>query len=179
MFYHMQAIVNARRELIVFGGLITSTARVIGLEDQFSCLTSLPPRAIDIDMTRSMKLVKRRQDGKLHLIIANSVFSDFILPNPNHADVRNSDNYCYIHDLVPNPVAVHIPKNVVAGGDIDEDYVQELAAPATDTHPYTTHFSYENVVGTSSRHRPKRRNVAPATINDIYVELLRHSELDA
>lgn len=141
MFSHMHAIVNTRRGPIVFGGLITSITRVLGLEEKLSCLTPLPPRAIDIDMTRSMKLVKRRQDGKFHLMVANSVFSDFILPNLNLTDVRNPNNYCYIQDLVPNPVPAHIPENVAVGGDIDEDYVQEPVAPAIDTHPHTTHVS--------------------------------------
>lgn len=91
MFSHMQAIVNARRGPIIFGGLITSIARVLGLEDKFSCLTPLPPRAIIIDRTRSMKLVKRRQDSNFHLMVANSVFQDFILPNPIRTDVRNPE----------------------------------------------------------------------------------------
>lgn len=112
-------------------------------------------------------------------MVANSVFPDFILPNLNCTGVCNPDNYCYIHDLVPNPVPTHIPENVAVGGDIDVDYDQELIAPATDAHLNTTHVSSENVAGTSSRHMPRRRNVAPATLDDIYVELLRRSKLDA
>lgn len=74
---------------------------------------------------------------------------------------------------------MYIPENVAADGDIDEDYIQEQAAPATDTHPHTTHMSSENVASTSSNQRPRRRNVAPATLEGIYAELLRHKELDA
>lgn len=112
-------------------------------------------------------------------MVSNSVFLDFILPNPNRTDVHNPDNYCYVLDLVPNPVSVHILENVVAGEDIAEDYDQEQAAPDTDTHPHTTHVSSENITGTSSRRRPRRRNVAPATLDDIYAELMRCRELDA
>lgn len=67
-------------------------------------------------MTRSMKLVKRRKDGKFHLMVANSIFQDFILPNPIRTNLHNPDNYCYIHDPVPNQVPAHIPENVAAGG---------------------------------------------------------------
>lgn len=175
----MQAIVNTRRGPIIFGGLITSIARVLGLRDKFSWLTPLPPRVIDINMTRSMKLVKRRRDGKFHLMVANNVFQDFILPNPIRTYVRNPESYCYTHDPVPNQVPAHILENVAAGGDINEDYIQEQAAPATDTHPNTAHISSKNVAGKSSNQRPRRRNVAPATLDDIYVELLRRRELDA
>ena len=90
--------------------------------------------------------------------------------------MRNPDNYCYTNDLVLNQVPAHIPENVAAGGDTDEDHIPEQTAPATD--PHTTHMSFENVAGTSSSQRP-RRNVAPATLDEIYAELLRRSELDA
>jgi hypothetical protein len=98
----MQAIVNVKRGPIIFGGLITSIARVLELEEKFSRLTPLPHHAIGIDMARSMKLVKRRSDGRSNLIIANNVLQDFILPNPNRTYVRNSNNYRYINDPVDN-----------------------------------------------------------------------------
>lgn len=180
MISHMQSIVTARRGTIVFGGLITSIARALGLEEKFSSLTPLSSRTIDIDMTGSMKLVKRRQDGKFHLMVANNVFPDFILPNPNRTNVRNPDNYYYIHDPVPNPIPAHIPDNVVVGGDIVEDYDQvEQITPDTDTRPHTTHVSSENIASTSSRRRPRRKNVAPATLDDIYAKMMRRGELDA
>lgn len=135
MISHMQAIVTTKRGTIIFGGLITSIARVLGLEEKFSSLTPLMSRTIDIDMTRSMKLVKRWQDGKFNLMVANNVFPDFILPNPNRTDVRNQDNYCYIYDPVPIPIPGHIHGNVAAGGDIVDDYDQvEQVAPETNTH---------------------------------------------
>ncbi|XP_050896281.1 uncharacterized protein LOC127103025 [Lathyrus oleraceus] len=104
---------------------------------------------------------------------------NFILLNLTRTDVRNPKNYCYINDLVPNKVPVHIPENIAAGGDTDEDYIPEQASPSTYTHPHTTHTSSKNVAGTSFNQRPRRRNVAPATLDEIYVELLRRSELDA
>lgn len=179
MFSHMQAIVNARRGPIGFGVLITFIAQVLGLEDKFSNLRPLPPRSIDIDMTRNMKLVKRRRDSKFHLMVANNVFQDCILSNPICTDMRNPESYCYIHDPVPDQVLAHILENVATGGGTDEDYVQEQVAPATETHPHTTHMSSENVTGTSFSQRPRRRNVVPATLYDIYAELLWCSELDA
>lgn len=123
-----------------------------------------------------MKLVKRRSDGKFNLIIANNVLQEFILPNPNRANVRNPYNYCYTNNLVPNQVPAHIPENVAAGGDTNEYHIPDKIAPATD--PHITHTSFENVAGTSSSQRP-RRNVAPATLDEIYAELLWCRELGA
>ncbi|KAI5402442.1 hypothetical protein KIW84_050165 [Lathyrus oleraceus] len=168
MLSHMQVIINAKRGPIIFGGLITSIARVLGLKEKFSRLTPLLHHAIDIDMARSMKLVKRRSDGKFNLIIANNVLQEFILPNPNRTDVRNPDNYCYTNDPVPNQVPAHIPENVAAGGDTDEDHIPEQTAPTTD--PHTTHTLFENVASISSSQRPRRR-AAPATLDEIYAEL--------
>lgn len=122
-------------------------------------------------------MVKQRRDAKFNLIIANNVLQDFILPNPTRTEVRNPENYCYINDLISNQVPAHILENVAVGGDTYGDYILEQAAPATD--PHTTHMSSENVADTSSSQRPRRRNIAPATLDEIYVELLRHSELDA
>lgn len=126
-----------------------------------------------------MKLVKRRRDGKFNLIIANNVLQDFILPNPTCTYVCNQEFFCYINDSAPNQVPVYILENIAAGEDTDEDYIPEQAAPSNETHPHTTHMSSENVACTSSIQRTRRRNVTPATLDDIYVELLRRSELDA
>ena len=90
--------------------------------------------------------------------------------------MRNPDNYFYTNDLVPNQVPTHIPENVAVGGDTDEGHISEKTAPVTD--PHTTYTSFENIAGTSSSQRP-RRNVAPATLDEIYAELLRRRELDA
>lgn len=162
-----------REGRLFLGGLIISIARVLGLEEKFSQLTPLPHHAIDIDMTRIMKLVKWRRVGKFNLIIENNVLHDFILPNPTRTDVRNQEIFCHVKGLVP----AHISENVASGGDTEEDYIPEQAAPTTD--PHTIHMPSENVTGTSSSQRPRRRNVAPSTIDEIYSELLWRSELDA
>ena len=71
---------------------------------------------------------------------------EFILPNPNRTDVRNPDNYYYTNDLVPNQVPAHIPENVAAGGDTDEDHIPEQTAPATDPHnTHTLHLKMLHV----------------------------------
>lgn len=169
MISHMHAIVIAKRGAIIFGGLITSIARVLGLEEKFSSLIPLLSRTIDIDMTRSLKLVKRRQDGKFKLMIANNVFPNFILPNPNRTNVCNPDNYCYLYDPVPDPVAAHIPENVATGRDIVEDYDhEEQVAPETNTHLHT-HTPHMFLLKMLQVHRP---DVGPAEEMRIYLPLL-------
>ncbi|MCH98328.1 hypothetical protein A2U01_0019328, partial [Trifolium medium] len=48
---------------IIFGGLITTIAKAIGLGNRLATLEPTPPRFIDIDMAKSMNLVKERSDG--------------------------------------------------------------------------------------------------------------------
>ncbi|CAI8601203.1 unnamed protein product [Vicia faba] len=122
MLTHMHVFVTARRGHITFGGLITSIARTIGPEHKLATLVPLPSCFIDIDMARSMNLVKQHPVGKFDLMINNKVFPNTTLPDPNRIDVRHQNNFFYINDPMPSPVPVHIPENVAAGEDTDDEY---------------------------------------------------------
>ncbi|KAK2383895.1 hypothetical protein QL285_071305 [Trifolium repens] len=156
MFSHMQSVISSNRgAAITFGGLITTIAKAIGVGDhQFANLEQIPPRFIDLDMVKSMKLVKQRSDGNFFLMINNQVFSDIILPNPSRTDVRNINwNLCYVYN--PHPDELEAPTtvpNVAAGRGTN------VVQPA-----HTTHFS-NTFAGSSSSSRQ-------STIDDVPCEM--------
>jgi hypothetical protein len=104
----MHSLVYAKRGAITFGGLITTIDKAIRLGDRLANLEQIPARFIDLDMVKSMNLVRQRTDGKFNLMINNHVFPDTILPNPRRTDVCDHNNLCYIHDPVPNQAPTHI-----------------------------------------------------------------------
>jgi hypothetical protein len=116
MFAHMRTIANVKRGAITLGGLITTLTCIIGLEDRIQNLESLPPEFIDLDMAKSMHLVKERYDDRFYLMINNQVFPSIILPDPNKMDICNHANLCYEDPTVPSQAPTHIRGNVAAGG---------------------------------------------------------------
>ncbi|KAK2368340.1 hypothetical protein QL285_081541 [Trifolium repens] len=71
LFSHMHSLVTAKNEKILFGGLITTLAKALGLGPQLRNLPHIPPRLIDEDMVRSMNLVRLRSDDRFDLMISN------------------------------------------------------------------------------------------------------------
>jgi hypothetical protein len=124
LFSHMHSLVTAKNGKILFGGLITTLAKALGLGPQLRNLPHIPPRLIDEDMVRSMNLVRLRSDDRFDLMISNRVFNGFILPNPTHTDVRNNNNFYYENNRAPT----HISQNVAAGGGAN------IVPPAHTTH---------------------------------------------
>ena len=62
MIAHMCYMIN-KGGPIVFGGLITSIARTLNLNDEIATLEPLPPRIIDLNFLKSMKMCRERRDG--------------------------------------------------------------------------------------------------------------------
>ncbi|WJX33810.1 DNA (cytosine-5)-methyltransferase [Trifolium repens] len=112
----MHSLVTAKREAIVFGGLITTIAKALGLGPRLVNLAHIPPCLIVEDKVRSMNLVRARRDDKYDLMIKNHVFNGITLPNPRRTDVRNEHNFCYTNDLVTVRAPTHISQNVAACG---------------------------------------------------------------
>ncbi|KAK2448120.1 hypothetical protein QL285_007417 [Trifolium repens] len=148
----MHSLVTAKRGTIVFGGLVTTIAKALGLGPRLVNLAHIPPRLIDEDMVRSMNLVRLRSDGRYDLMIKNRVFDGIILPNPRRTNVRNEHNFCYIYDPVTNRAPTHISQDTAAGGG------PNFVPPA-----HTTHFS-NTFAGSSSSSRQH-------TIDDVLFEM--------
>ena len=68
-------------------------------------------------------------------MINNRVFSGYHSPSPNRTDVCDQNNLCYIDDRVPNPVPAHIPENVAAGGELDDEYDLRERGSLMNTQP--------------------------------------------
>ncbi|CAJ2663010.1 unnamed protein product [Trifolium pratense] len=159
-FSHMLSQVNSRRNgVIIFGGLITTIAKAIGLGPRLENLDHTPPRFINEDMVKSMNLVRLREDGRYDLMINNRVFSNITLPNTWLTDVRNERNLRYTNNSVPNRAPTHISPNVAAGGGAS------IVPPA-----HTTHFS-NTFAGSSSSSRQ-------SSIDDVLHEIRAQNALN-
>ncbi|CAJ2633219.1 unnamed protein product [Trifolium pratense] len=129
MLSHMRSFV-AKKGDIMFGGLITTLAKLLGHGDEFA--GPLPSFYIDLNTVKSMKLIKERQ-SVYYLLINNEVFPNFTLPNPDRTDVRIPGNLFYdntAEEPMTDPTPTHITDDVAAGGSHD------FVPPA-----HTTYFS--------------------------------------
>jgi hypothetical protein len=148
----MHSLVTAKCGAIVFGGLVTTIAKALGLGPHLVNLAHIPPCLIDEDMVRSMNFVRAKSDDKYDLMNKNRVFGGITLPNPRRTDVRNEYNFCYTNNFVTIRAPTHISQNVAAGGGAN------IVPPA-----HTPHFS-NTFVGSSSSSRQ-------STIDDVLYEM--------
>ncbi|CAJ2637544.1 unnamed protein product [Trifolium pratense] len=161
MFNHMRSIVTSQRGTITFGGLITTIAKAIGLEHQLRNLPSLPISSIDFDMVKSMKLVKEAKDGHLYLMINNSVFREFVFPNPERTDVRGFNNFLYF------PPEDETPMN--NSDNVATDRGHTFVPPAHNT-PLSNPFA-----GPSSS---SRQSTIDDVLNELRAQNARNEERD-
>ncbi|CAJ2633365.1 unnamed protein product [Trifolium pratense] len=160
LFSHMLSQVNTSRGgAMIFGGLITTIAKAIGLGPRLENFEHTPPRLINEDMVRSMNLVRLREDDRYDLMIQNRVFNNITLPNQWLTDVRDPRNHCYTNNSTTNRAPTHISPNAAAGGGAS------IVPPA-----HTTHFS-NTFAGSSSSSRQ-------STIDDVLHEIRAQNELN-
>ncbi|MCI08018.1 hypothetical protein A2U01_0029089, partial [Trifolium medium] len=120
MLSHMQAICTAKKGAISFGGLITSIARALELDNELANLEPLEPRFLNLLTVKNMHFVKaRKQEGGFLLMVQKNAIEGVVLPCPDRTDVQNRANWLY--DLNANPAADPMPmdiqQNVAADGD--------------------------------------------------------------
>ncbi|KAI5390333.1 hypothetical protein KIW84_075589 [Lathyrus oleraceus] len=113
MLAHMILTLN-KAGPISFGGLITSIARELNLNNEMATLDPLPPRTINLKFLRDMKLCRSRREG----------------------DIRDERNWTY--DLDAPPILGPLPPNIPdeAGPDTDDEYDRRERSPVPHVSPH-------------------------------------------
>jgi len=109
MLAHMTLTLN-KAGPISFGGLITSIARALNLNNEMATLDPLPPRTINLKFLRDMKLCRSRREGGYTLMIHGVAIPSVILPYTRRTNIRNERNWTY--DLDAPPVLGPFPPNI-------------------------------------------------------------------
>ncbi|CAJ2652818.1 unnamed protein product [Trifolium pratense] len=141
MLSHMRSYITKKGD-IMFGGLLTTLAKLLGHKDEFVPLPPMHPFYLDLNMVKSMKLIKERRSGGFNLLINNTVCPNFTLPNPDRTDVRVPANLLYNtnDEPMPDQAPTHITDDVAAGGS------HNFVPPA-----HTTYFPNTFAGSSSSR----------------------------
>ena len=107
---------------IIFGGLITSIAWVLNLNNEIATLDPLPPRIINLKFLRDMKLCRLRREGGYMLMVHGVAIPSVVLPCTRRTYIRDERNWTYALDAQPvlGPLPPNIPDE--AGHDTDDEY---------------------------------------------------------
>lgn len=86
MIAHM-SVVEKKRGILLFGGLITSIACALGLDIELDTLEPLPPCTVNLNFLRDMRLCKVRKYGGYIPMVHNVVIPSVVLPCSRLTDV--------------------------------------------------------------------------------------------
>lgn len=178
MITHLQSVSVRGSGPICIGGLITSIARALNLNNKLATSAPLDTPFLDLDACCSMRLIKNRQDGRYHLMVGNHTINSIILPNSACTNVRDRNNWFYNLNALELSHNINIQGN--EGNSIDDDI--EHDAPEPPTHLHTTHDTINIFESTSSRHQSHDGNdyTSIMTALDDVLDKLRHlNTLDA
>lgn len=150
MLAHMTLFTN-KTGPIVFGGLVTSIARALGLNDEIATLEPLPPRTINLKFLKEMKLCRARREGGYELMVHGVAIPSVALPCSRRTDVRDERNWTY--DLNAPRVLGPLPPNIPDGEahDTDDEYDRREQSPIPHMSP----------------HRPSQSHTAPSSSNPV------------
>ncbi|KAI5439867.1 hypothetical protein KIW84_025284 [Lathyrus oleraceus] len=135
MLAHMTLTLN-KAGSISFGGLITSIARALNLNNEMATLDPLPPRTINLKFLRDMKLCHLRREEGYMLMVHGVAIPSVVLPCTRRTDVRDERNWTYALDAPPvlGPLPPNIPDE--AGHDTDDEYDRRERSPVPHVSPH-------------------------------------------
>jgi hypothetical protein len=156
---NIQAACMRGSQAFYFRGIITSIALDLNLGDRLANLPALPAEFLDIDYFRAPRLIKARDDRKYHPVVRNKIVRSIIMPNRNRTNPQNMENW--IFDLDALEADERDPTNGV--GEVEEELDRGMPQPPPE---------YATEISSRSQQRNERR---PATMENIYAEMLRHN----
>lgn len=93
---NLNTIANSTRGYIHVGGIITSIAIVVGLQNQVTHLTLMQEfTLIDINHYLNGKLMRFRILNEFKLLIHNEVIHNFFLSNCEQTSIHNRESWIY------------------------------------------------------------------------------------
>ncbi|KAI5399612.1 hypothetical protein KIW84_064802 [Lathyrus oleraceus] len=142
MIAHMDLTLN-KVGPIIFGGLITSIARALNLNNDIATLVPLAPRTINLKFMRDMKLCRVRREGGYVLMIHGIAILFVALPCTRRTDIHNERNWTYVLDAPPilDPLPPNVPDEERHDTDGEFDRRGKSPVPHVSPHhpspPYT------------------------------------------
>ncbi|KAI5431264.1 hypothetical protein KIW84_035438 [Lathyrus oleraceus] len=123
----MQEIATKITSAIAIGGLITSLALALGLENKVATMEPIrASRPLDINSCLEQKFIKVKGQNEYFLMTNNQEVRSTIFPNPNHINVRDEANWLFPVETPMATVAYPTPymraNNAPEGADTDEEY---------------------------------------------------------
>lgn len=92
MLAQLQSISVRGSGPICTGGIITSIARALNLNDELGTLTPPDTPFLDLDVHHSIRLIKNKRDGSYHLMVGNHDVNSIILPNTACTNMQDRNN---------------------------------------------------------------------------------------
>lgn len=136
MLAKMQKIATATTGAIAIGGLITSLAIAMGLENEVATLDPIPATTpLDQNSCLAQKLIKYKGQSEYFLMIKSQEIPSIVLPNPDRINVQDERNWLFPMDAPADTTALP----TVRATDSPEDADTDVEMDRSDTLFYDMH----------------------------------------